>query len=72
MTADCVIALVLIGLVLLIGLGTLVARLVHDRREQQTRIDRQQIVTGAEQELRESTRATLQSMRDVLRDHLQG
>lgn len=72
MTAGCIVAVVLIGLVLLIGIGTLVACLVHEHRERQVRIQRQQIVTSAEQELRESTRATMQSMRDVLRDHLQG
>lgn len=72
MTVGCVIALVMIGLVLLIGVGTLVACLVHEHREQQVRIQRQQIVTSAEQELRDSTRATMRSMRDVLRDHLQG
>lgn len=72
MTTGCVVTLLLIGMLLVVGIGTLIACLVHEHREQQVRIQRQQIVTNAEQELRDSTRATLQSMRDVLRDHLQG
>lgn len=71
MTADCIVALALVGLVLVIVAGALIARLVHEHREQRVRIQRQQIVTSAEQELRDSTRATMQSMRDVLRNHLQ-
>lgn len=73
MTAGCIVALVIAGLVVLAGIGlALVGCLLREYHERQGRITRQQIVTDAEQELRDSTRATMQSMRDVLRDHLRG
>ena len=73
MTAAWVAALIVIGIVVLIAIGSLVACvLLEERRAREARIARQQIVTTAEQELRDSTRDTLQAMRDVLRNHLQG
>ncbi|MFT4165672.1 MAG: hypothetical protein QM650_10575 [Microlunatus sp.] len=75
MTTGCIVALVCIGLAVLIGIGigiALVACLVRDYRERQDRIARQQIVATAEQELRDATRATMQAMREAVRDRLRG
>lgn len=71
MTTGCIVALVFIGLAVLIGIGTLVVCLVNEYREQQARIARQQIVATSEQELRDTTRATMQAMRETIRDQLQ-